>query len=245
MKQYGLIGRPLAHSFSKKYFTKKFATENINAQYELYELEDIQLFEELINKENLCGLNVTIPYKELIIPYLDEVDEVAAKIGAVNVIKFIRENETLKLKGFNSDAVGFENSIKPFLKPHHKKALILGTGGASKAIEFILDRLGIEVKFVSRNSAKNRLIYSELNDVILSDYLLIINATPLGTFPNVDTCPDIPYEFLSKRHLLFDVVYNPAETLFMKKGKEQGATVLNGEEMLIGQAEEAWRIWNS
>ncbi len=245
MKQYGLIGRPLAHSFSKKYFTKKFATENIDAQYELYELEDIQLFEELINKENLCGLNVTIPYKELIIPYLDEVDEVAAKIGAVNVIKFIRENETLKLKGFNSDAVGFENSIKPFLKSYHKKALILGTGGASKAIEFILGKLGIEVKFVSRSVSENKLIYSDLDGNILSEYLLVVNATPLGTFPNVNTCPDIPYEFLTERHLLFDVVYNPVETLFMKKGKERGATVLNGEEMLIGQAEEAWRIWNS
>ncbi|HHT22185.1 MAG TPA: shikimate dehydrogenase [Bacteroidales bacterium] len=245
MKQYGLIGLPLEHSFSKKYFTKKFAKENTNVQYELYELENILQFKELIKNENLCGLNVTIPYKELIIPYLDEVDEVAAKIGAVNVIKFIRENETLKLKGFNSDAVGFENSIKPFLKSPHKKALILGTGGASKAIEFILGKLGIEVKFVSRSVSENKLIYSDLDGDILSEYLLVVNATPLGTFPNVNTCPDIPYEFLTERHLLFDVVYNPAETLFMKKGKERGATVLNGEEMLIGQAEEAWRIWNS
>lgn len=245
MKQYGLIGLPLEHSFSKKYFTKKFAKENTNVQYELYELENILQFKELIKNENLCGLNVTIPYKELIIPYLDEVDEVAAKIGAVNVIKFIRENETLKLKGFNSDAVGFENSIKPFLKSPHKKALILGTGGASKAIEFILGKLGIEVKFVSRSVCKNKLIYSDLDGNILSEYLLVVNATPLGTFPNIDTCPDIPYQFLTERHLLFDVVYNPAETLFMKKGKAQGATVLNGEEMLIGQAEEAWRIWNS
>lgn len=245
MNQYGLIGLPLEHSFSKKYFTEKFAKENIDAQYELYELETIRHFEELIKSVNLSGLNVTIPYKEQMIPFLDEVDEVAAKIGAVNVIKFIREKESLKLKGFNSDTVGFENSIKPFLKPHHKKALILGTGGASKAIEFILKKMGIEVKFVSRNPGENKLIYNDLNGNVLSEYLLVVNATPLGTFPNVDTCPDIPYEFLNEQHLLFDVVYNPAETLFMKKGKERGATVLNGEEMLIGQAEEAWRIWNS
>lgn len=244
MRQFGLIGFPLGHSFSKKYFTEKFAAEGIDAKYDLYELDDIQKFEELKYNENLSGLNVTIPYKEQVIPFLDELDEIATEIGAVNVIKFFRENGVLKLKGFNSDAVGFENSIRAFLKNYHQKALILGTGGASKAIEFVLRKLGIEVTFVSRNLKENQLAYSELNNNILSEYLVVINATPLGTFPKIDACPDIPYEYLSDKHLLFDVVYNPAETLFMKKGKERGAEVLNGEKMLNGQAEEAWRIWN-
>lgn len=244
MRQFGLIGFPLGHSFSKKYFTEKFAAEGIDAKYDLYELDDIQKFEELKYNENLSGLNVTIPYKEQVIPFLDELDEIATEIGAVNVIKFFRENGVLKLKGFNSDAVGFENSIRAFLKNYHQKALILGTGGASKAIEFVLRKLGIEVTFVSRNPKENQLAYSELNNDILSEYLVVINATPLGTFPKIDACPDIPYEYLSDKHLLFDVVYNPAETLFMKKGKERGAEVLNGEKMLNGQAEEAWRIWN-
>ncbi len=244
MRQFGLIGFPLGHSFSKKYFTEKFAAEGIDAKYDLYELDDIQKFEELKYNENLSGLNVTIPYKEQVIPFLDELDEIATEIGAVNVIKFFRENGVLKLKGFNSDAVGFENSIRAFLKNYHQKALILGTGGASKAIEFVLRKLGIEVTFVSRNPKENQLAYSELNNNILSEYLVVINATPLGTFPKIDACPDIPYEYLSDKHLLFDVVYNPAETLFMKKGKERGAEVLNGEKMLNGQAEEAWRIWN-
>ena len=189
-------------------------------------------------------MNVTIPYKEQVIPFLDELDKDAAEIGAVNVIKFIRSNNTLTLKGFNTDAIGFENSIRPLLNPHHSKALILGTGGASKAIKFVLQKLGLETVYVSRTPTIGRLTYGELNEMILSDFTVIVNASPVGTFPNVDTCPAIPYQFLTDKHLLYDVVYNPTETLFLKKGREQGAVGLNGEQMLVEQALAAWEIWN-
>jgi len=244
MKQYGLIGFPLGHSFSKKYFTEKFQRESIDAQYNLYELKDISEFAALKENSALCGINVTIPYKELVMAYLDELDETAAQIGAVNVIKFIRNNDGLKLKGYNSDAIGFENSIKPFLQIYHKKALILGTGGASKAIDFTLRKLGIETTFVSRTPKAGRLTYNELSETVLNDNLLIINASPVGTFPHSNECPAIPYQFITDKHLLFDAVYNPAETLFLKKGWERGAKGLNGESMLVGQAEAAWVIWN-
>lgn len=244
MRKYGLIGFPLVHSFSKKYFTEKFEKENIDAEYELYELDDIAKFNDLITKNELNGLNVTIPYKEAVIPYMDELDETAAKIGAVNVIQFKRDNENLVLKGYNSDAIGFETSIKPFLLPHHTKALILGTGGASKAIVYVLDKLGIETTFVSRSKRQGCFTYSQLNKDITEEYKLIINASPVGTFPHADECPEISYQFITTEHLLFDVVYNPSETLFLKKGKAQGANILNGEGMLIGQAVAAWHIWN-
>jgi len=245
MNKYGLIGFPLGHSFSKKYFTEKFKNEHINAKYDLYELDEISLFVALKEDAELCGLNVTIPYKEKIIPFLDEVDTIAAKIGAVNVIKFIRSGDKLLLKGYNSDAVGFEESIKPFLKPLHTKALILGTGGASKAIEFVLNKLNIQTSFVSRNPTLEMISYPELNAKTMQDNTIIINATPVGTFPHVDACPDIPYQFLSSEHLVFDVVYNPAKTLFLKKAEQHGATILNGEKMLELQAETAWNIWNA
>ncbi|MDD2995300.1 MAG: shikimate dehydrogenase [Paludibacter sp.] len=245
MRQFGLIGFPLGHSFSKKYFSEKFQNENIDARYDLYELSNISEFPNLRNSIKLSGLNVTIPYKEQIIPLLDKLDDTAASIGAVNVIRFDYDNNgKATLTGFNTDAIGFENSLKPFLKPHHKKALILGTGGASKAILYTLQQLGIECSYVSRSTREGQLTYSDLNEEILNDNLLIVNATPLGTFPKTDACPDIPYQFLTDKHLLFDVVYNPAETLFMKKGRDAGATALNGEEMLIGQAIAAWEIWN-
>ncbi len=245
MRQFGLIGFPLGHSFSKKYFSEKFQNENIDARYDLYELSNISEFPNLRNSIKLSGLNVTIPYKEQIIPLLDKLDDTATSIGAVNVIRFDYDNNgKATLTGFNTDAIGFENSLKPFLKPHHKKALILGTGGASKAILYTLQQLGIECSYVSRSSREGQLTYSDLNEEILNDNLLIVNATPLGTFPKTDACPDIPYQFLTDKHLLFDVVYNPAETLFMKKGRDAGATALNGEEMLIGQAIAAWEIWN-
>ena len=244
MRQFGLIGFPLGHSFSKQFFTEKFERENIEADYDLYELADINGFTALIENNELCGLNITIPYKEAIIPFLDELDDTAAKIGAVNVIKFIRNGDKLTLKGYNSDAIGFENSIKPFLKPHHTKALILGTGGASKAIDYSLQKLGIETTIVSRTAKPGILTYQELNVEILSENLVIVNASPVGMFPHADECPDIPYSFLTDKHLLFDAVYNPAETLFLKKGKEYGTKGLNGEVMLIGQAEAAWEIWN-
>jgi shikimate dehydrogenase len=245
MKQFGLIGFPLGHSFSKKFFTEKFERENIDAKYDLYELENISGFEALKLKPELYGLNVTIPHKENVIQYLDELDDTAAKIGAVNVIKFIHRDGILRLKGYNSDAIGFEISFKPLLKSYHTKALILGTGGASKAIDYTLRKLGIETTFVSRTAKPGMLTYNQLNEEILNENLIVINASPVGTFPHYDECPDIPYQFLTTRHLLFDVVYNPAETLFIKKGKKQGAQGLNGEGMLIGQAVAAWEIWNS
>jgi shikimate dehydrogenase len=244
MRYFGLIGYPLGHSFSKKFFTEKFERENIDARYDLYELENIELFKSLKNKPELCGLNVTIPYKEKVIPFLDELDDTAAKIGAVNVIKFTRKGANLTLRGYNSDAIGFESALKPYLKPYHTQALILGTGGASKAINYILLKLGIETNFVSRTASSEKYTYAQLNKSIIDNNLLIINATPVGTFPHINECPDIPYEFLTEKHFLFDVVYNPAETLFMKKGKENGATVINGEGMLTGQAIAAWEIWN-
>lgn len=244
MRRFGLIGFPLGHSFSKKYFTEKFLLEGIDARYDLYELKSLDEFTELKVSENLCGLNVTIPYKQQIIPFLDEMDETAAEIGAVNVIKFIRDGNDLKLKGYNSDAIGFLQSIRPYLKPHHNKALILGTGGASLAFDYTLRKLGIETIFVSRTPAEGQLSYSDLSETVLNEYPIILNASPVGTFPDVERCPDIPYQYLTSRHLLFDAVYNPAETLFLQKGKAQGTTVLNGEGMLTGQAEAAWKIWN-
>lgn len=245
MRKFGLIGFPLGHSFSKKFFSEKFENESIDARYDLYELSNITEFQDLRNSVELSGLNVTIPYKEQVIPLLDRLDDTATHIGAVNVIRFdYDKNGTATLTGFNTDAVGFENSLKPFLKSYHKKALILGTGGASKAILYTLQKLGIECRYVSRTVREGQLTYSDLNKEIIDNNLLIINATPLGTFPKTDICPDIPYQFLTEKHLLFDVVYNPAETLFMKKGRDAGATALNGEEMLIGQAIAAWEIWN-
>jgi len=245
MKQFGLIGFPLGHSFSKKYFTEKFEWESIDARYDLYALKTMAEFSALIQNPDLWGLNVTIPYKEQVIAYLDELDETAAQIGAVNVIKFIRSQGKLTLKGYNTDAIGFENSLKPRLQPFHRKALILGTGGASKAIDYTLRKLGIETTFVSRTAKPGMLTYAQLTPEIMVDHLIIVNASPVGTFPHADECPDIPYPSITPKHLLFDVVYNPAETLFLKKGKEQGAQGLNGESMLMGQADAAWGIWNS
>jgi len=244
MRKFGLIGMPLAQSFSKKYFTAKFENEGIDACYELFELQDIAEFTALKEHGGMSGMNVTIPYKEKVIPYLDELDNTAAEIGAVNVIQFTRHEGIVKLKGYNSDAIGFDTSFSPFLKPFHRKALILGTGGASKAIDYVLRKKGVETTFVSRTPKPGMLTYSQLTDSIMSDNLVIVNSTPVGTFPKSDACPDIPYEFLTNRHLLFDVVYNPAETLFLKYGREHGATGINGEEMLIGQAVASWEIWN-
>lgn len=246
MRNFGLIGYPLVHSFSKKYFTNKFEKEHIDAIYNLYELADIKYFTELIQSTTLTGLNVTIPHKQNVIPYLNELDETAAEIGAVNVIHFIHSHSKTVLKGYNTDVIGFMESIRPLMKLHHKKALMLGTGGAAKAMTYGLQKLGLEVSYVSRNPENdNQLSYSDLNKQILEDNLVIVNASPVGTFPNVEVCPDIPYQFLNEKHLLFDAVYNPSETLFLKKGKEQGADTLNGEQMLVGQAEAAWRIWTA
>lgn len=244
MKKYGLIGFPLGHSFSKKYFSAKFATEHIDAQYELYELPQITDFLSLIDKHNFSGLNVTIPYKEKIIPFLNELDDTAAHIGAVNVIKFIQTNGQTTLKGYNSDTIGFINSIQPHIQPQHKKALILGTGGASKAIQYGLTQLGLTTTFVSRTPKAGQYAYTELTADIIHENQVIVNATPLGTFPNVTTCPDIPYQYLTAEHLLFDVIYNPEKTLYLQRGEQQGATIVNGAQMLTGQAVAAWKIWN-
>ena len=245
MKRYGLIGFPLGHSFSGTYFNEKFRREGIHARYDLFELKDIGEFQKLKLLDDLCGLNVTIPYKQLVIPYLDELDQTAAEIGAVNVIKFIRRDGNLLLRGFNSDVIGFSNSIKPFLKQNHKKALILGTGGASKAMEYALRKMGLEVKLVSRNPTDNQFSYSDINGDVLTEYTVVVNSTPVGMYPQVDECPDISYDALTSGHLLFDAVYNPPQTLFLKKGIEKGAVVLSGTEMLTGQAEAAWKIWET
>lgn len=245
--KYGIIGYPLGHSASQTFFNKKFKDENIDAEYFKYQIPDISDFPDIIKSNpELQGMNVTIPYKEQVIPYLDELDEDTRQIGAVNVIKFVREGDTLKLKGYNSDLVGFQESIKPLLKEHHQKALILGTGGASKAVLQGLKNLGLEYKFVSRaKTSDNMISYKDLTQDIMSEYTVVVNASPVGTFPNVDECPDIPYQWINESHLFYDLVYNPSVTKFLKLATEQGADVKNGEEMLRLQAVAAWEIWNS
>lgn len=247
MDKYGLIGYPLKHSFSISYFNEKFQSENIDAEYVNFEIPRIEDFMEVVEENpNLRGLNVTIPYKEQVIPYLDELDKDTAKIGAVNVIKIIPQGKgDVKLVGYNSDIVGFTRSIEPLLQSHHVKALILGTGGASKAVFHGLANLGIEATFVSRTKKSNDILtYQELTPEIMQEHTVIVNTTPLGMYPNVDACPDIPYDQLTPNHLLYDLLYNPHETLFMKKGMEREATVKNGLEMLLLQAFVSWEIWN-
>lgn len=265
MIKFGLIGFPLGHSFSKGFFTEKFAREGIDAQYLNFEIPDAtMLFDVLRDNPELKGLNVTLPHKQAVIPLLDELSDEAREIGAVNVIR-IRDG---KLKGFNSDIIGFTDSIRPLLQPHHKKALVLGTGGASKAICVGLNHLGLEWKYVSRNGGQGAgskeqentscpnnplapcplplapLNYSDLTPEVMAEYTVIVNCTPVGMFPKVDAAPAIPYELLTPQHLLFDCVYNPEDTLFMQKGRTQGATVKNGLEMLHLQAEASWKFWN-
>lgn len=247
MEKYGLIGYPLKHSFSYKFFGEKFKNENIEAEYNNYEIADINNLPFIINSDpNIKGLNVTIPYKEQVLRFLDELDETAKAIGAVNVIKIIRkEGNKIILKGYNSDLIGFQNSIQPMIDPQlHRKALILGTGGASKAVEYGLRKLGLETKYVSRTSAEGVFTYKDLTSEILSEYKVIVNASPVGTFPNIDECPDIPYEYLTESHLLYDLVYNPPVTKFLELGRKQGAKIKNGGEMLQLQAIAAWGIWN-
>ncbi len=241
MRRFGLIGYPLIHSFSQKYFTEKFSRESIkDAVYENFELEDIQTLPELISENpGLRGLNVTIPHKQTVIKMLDEVDEEPAAIGAVNTIKI----SSGKLKGYNTDHVAFIRSLIPLLKPHHRKALVLGTGGSSLAVKYVLEKLGIEFLSVSRKPSEMQIGYAKVNQEIIQEHLLIVNATPVGMFPDTTMAPGIPYECLSSRHLLYDLIYNPEETLFLKRGKDKGAVVKNGYEMLILQAEEAWKIW--
>lgn len=245
MEKYGLIGYPLGHSFSISYFNEKFANENIDACYINFEIPNIENFREVLDKNpELRGLNVTIPYKQQVIPYLDAVSPEARAIGAVNVIRIRRKGKNIHLKGFNSDVIGFTQSIEPLLEPCHKKALILGTGGASKAIDYGLRSLGLETVFVSRTGRDGAMFYEDITPEIIREYKVIVNCTPLGMYPHVDSCPNLPYEAMDSHTLLYDLLYNPDETLFMKRGQEHGATVVNGLEMLLLQAFASWEFWH-
>lgn len=245
MRKFGLIGKNIDYSFSEQYFKTKFKSEDItDAIYQNFDIKDMSEFETILkNNRDLVGLNVTIPYKESIIPFLDSLNKKAKKIGAVNTIKISKKG---KLKGYNTDCYGFNKSLKPYLKPKHKFALILGTGGASKAIAYTLKKLDIDYQFVSRQPSKQAdLTYNSLTPEIISTHLLIINSTPLGTFPNIEACPKIPYNTLTPSHILFDLIYNPKETQFLKFGRLKGTTTINGLNMLKFQAEKAWSIWTT
>ncbi len=245
-KKYGLIGFPLGHSFSKTFFSQKFASENIDAEYVNFEIENVSDVKHVIRENpTLCGLNVTLPHKVDVIPLLDAISDNARDIGAVNVIKF-RMNKSGKffLEGHNSDITGFKKSIEPLFNETHRKALILGTGGSSKAIFHGLKQLGLESVFVSRTKKKSCITYEEVTERVIEEYTVIVNTTPVGMYPKVDFCPKLPYEALTSKHILYDLLYNPDETLFMKKGEAHGATVKNGLEMLLLQAFASWEIWN-
>lgn len=245
MDKYGLIGFPLGHSFSKNYFNEKFANERIDAEYINFEIPKIEnLTEILVSNLNLKGLNVTIPYKEKVIGYLDIVSPEARAIGAVNVIRVSHKGKKTILEGFNSDVIGFTRSIEPMLEKYHKKALILGTGGASKAINYGLKSLGIETLFVSRTSKAGAITYDEVTAELIKEYNVIVNCTPLGMYPKVDECPQLPYEAMDSHTILYDLIYNPDETLFMQRGAEYGASTKNGLEMLLLQAFASWNFWH-
>ena len=243
MLHYGLIGKLLKHSFSKDYFTSKFEKLHIDANYSLCELANIEEIKDVFSKQ-WQGLNVTIPYKEQIIPFLNEVDDLATQVGAVNTIQFSKKEGQTWLKGFNTDVIGFETTLKPLLQTHHTRALVLGTGGASKAVTYVLTQLNIPYVYVSREAGLNKLGYEELTSELISTHTLIINTTPLGMFPDLESYPNIPYNAISEKHLLYDLVYNPVKTQFLLQGETHGATIKNGLEMLINQAEAAYKIWN-
>lgn len=241
-RKFGLLGKNISYSFSRGYFTEKFDALGLEdhsyVNFDVPQIEDIQTI--VNNTEDLVGFNITIPYKEAIFPYLSEVDPKAKAIGAINVVKVLENG----LKGYNTDVIGFERSIAPHLKKQHQKALILGTGGASKAVEFALKSLGLHCQLVSRVASENKWSYDQLDKQIMEQYTVIINCTPLGTFPNVEQKPDIPYQYITKEHLVYDLIYNPETTSFMKHAQANGATALNGHLMLKLQAEAAWEIWN-
>lgn len=247
MRIFGLIGYPLTHSFSKKYFTGQFEREGTaDSKYELFPLENITDLSGLIEgNTELNGLNVTIPHKINVLPYLNEMDDAAAKIGAVNCISIQQKDGRPWLKGYNTDAFGFAESLKPFLKAHHKRALILGDGGAAKAVKYVLDQLAIPYQSVVRTPVAGAITYDEVTAELIGSHQVIINTTPLGTFPNIDASPAIPYHLLTDKHLAYDLVYNPEETAFLQQAKAQGAAIKNGLEMLHIQAARAWAIWNS
>lgn len=244
-KLFGLLGKNISYSFSKGYFKEKFEKLGLKKhKYVNFDIQSINEFPIVIekNEDYLKGINVTIPYKEEVMQHLNKLDKTAEEIGAVNTIKFTKRGD---LKGYNTDVVGFENSISPLLKKHHKRALILGTGGASKAVAYALKKNDVKVKFVSRNPKNEKMIsYNDITEEVMDKYKVIVNCTPLGTSPDIEKCPDIPYKFLTDKHLLFDLIYNPEVTTFLQKGLEKGATIKNGYEMLQLQAEESWRIWN-
>ncbi|WP_209399535.1 shikimate dehydrogenase [Pseudozobellia sp. WGM2] len=239
--RYGLVGKNIAYSFSKGYFKEKFKKLGLaNYSYENFDLQDINEFSDVLRKtSSLKGLNVTIPYKQEVIPFMNSLDSQAEQIGAVNTIQFTKNGP----KGFNTDAYGFENTIKPFLQDYHKKALILGTGGASKAVAFVLSELQIDSVFVSRNPSDEQMSYTDLNDKVFEEYTVLINCTPLGTHPNVEKKPNIPYQAITEKHLLFDLIYNPSKTAFLQEGESRGARICNGHRMLELQADRAWEIW--
>lgn len=246
MDKYGLIGYPLGHSFSKSYFNEKFENEGINAEYINFEIPTLDSLPEILaSNPELKGLNVTIPYKEKVISYLDSISPEARAIVAVNVIRVDHKGNDTYLKGFNSDVIGFTKSIEPLLERFHKKALILGTGGASKAINFGLKSLGLETVFVSRFERPGTIQYSQITPDIIQEYNVIVNCTPCGMYPHIDECPQLPYEAMTSKNILYDLLYNPDETLFMKKGAQHGATVKNGLEMLLLQAFASWEFWHN
>ena len=243
-KIYGLIGKKISYSFSKNYFTNKFKKSNLdsNYTYENLDLDDINQFKNILKQKKFNGFNVTIPYKEKIIKFLDTLDSDAEKIGAVNTIKVCSNNQ---LKGYNTDYIGFIKSISPILNKTHKKAILLGSGGASKSIIFGLDKLNISSIVVSRSKEKGNIIYEELNNEIINASQIIINCSPVGTFPKINECPKIPYKYINSKHICYDLIYNPLESKFLKESKKNNATILNGMEMLKIQAEESWKIWNT
>ncbi len=261
MRQYGLIGFPLSHSFSKRYFAEKFQNEHItDASYDNYPIEHIKDLQDLLDDHpGLLGLNVTVPHKINVLKYLDWIEHDAKNAGAVNCIRIHKESPVLaafsgelgvndhdfRLEGFNTDIYGFEMSLRPLLKEHQDKALVLGNGGAAKAVKCVLDNLGIAYQLVTRKPQTNSILFADLKPHHISQHTLIINTTPVGTSPKIDECPPIPYEFITKQHLLYDLIYNPEKTLFLKKGEERGAAIKNGYEMLLLQAEKSWEIWNS
>ncbi|MEY4381239.1 MAG: hypothetical protein RJA92_619 [Bacteroidota bacterium] len=243
MKRYGLIGYPLTHSLSQQYFTDKFSQEGIDdCIYERFSIPSIDDLHTILDThKDLCGFNITIPYKKEVLAFLTERSKAVEEVGACNCVKIEGQN----LIGYNTDVIGFENSLIPFLKPTHNQALVLGTGGAALAIVYVLQKLGIAYKYVSRAAAEGQFSYNDLDASVMELHTLIINTTPLGMYPNIEACPDIPYQLLTPDHHLFDLTYNPAESTFLAKGKQMGATIQNGQQMFVEQAEQSWRIWNS
>ena len=243
MKRYGLIGYPLTHSLSQQYFTQKFIEEGIeDCVYERFSMPSITDLHEILNThQDLCGFNITIPYKKEVLAFLTERSKAVEEVGACNCVKI----ESGKLIGYNTDVIGFENSLIPFLKPIHNRALVLGTGGAALAIVYVLQKLGIEFSYVSRTATIGQFSYNDLDASVMASHTLIINTTPLGMFPNIEDCPAIPYDLLTPEHHLFDLTYNPAASTFLTKGKQMGTTIQNGQQMFVEQAEQSWRIWNS